>query len=865
MEVEAKFAIPDQDTLLRLLRVVRLGPFTPGESLLRQVRDVYLDTDDHILRQNGFACRFRHLAGTRVVTLKGFGQVDSAIHERFESEQILDDQATTTPTTWPEWPGRDLVLSLVGEKSLDELFVVEQDRHVRPLWRGERLVAELSIDEVILFAGEQHREMNVLEAELAPDGVTEDLHLLVTHLTETWGLLPEPRSKFDLGMALLEPDKFKCPSPADSVSSTDRISDEERQELEHLIEHAPDEQLRQRARLILGWGQGAPVCDLCSQVGLSSSWSYELIKRFREERMAFFSRSLPEMPAPGAVEKDIEPDHAENAPQEQSEGSANVSISHDQEGRITVEEMCERFQVDQAHARCVRDLALALFDATLSIHNLGSERRRLLEVMGLLHNVGLETDPDRHHISGAEIILDNPLSGVSDIETRMLAAAVYLHRKRMRRKRLRAEVVVSLPPSILRDTLVLTSLVRLADGLDYAQSQTTVLEDVRISLAVVQAVLSGPHAKVDAARAQAKADLWETLFDVPFFFSVLGASQIEQSPGVERAALPTIALGIPILEAMPVASSPGILAGEPMGEAGRKVFRFHLARMLRHESGTRAGEDIEELHDMRVAARRLRSAFQVFAPYYKTRAIRGYVSGLRRTGRVLGAVRDLDVFMERAQSYLDTLSPGRAHDLDPLLDVWRAQREQAREKMIDYLDGDRYRDFVDAFCLFLETPGAGIKDTNEIPPRPTLVSHVAPQLIYTRWAGVQAFGPLLDGAPISVLHALRIECKRLRYTIEFFREVLGAEAQQVVAQVVELQDHLGSLNDADVANAMLSDFLFAPKTSKASERVIAPGVVSYLAAKQGELQILIASFPQAWERFNRPEVRRRLANAVAVL
>jgi hypothetical protein len=47
--------------------------------------------------------------------------------------------------------------------------------------------------------------------------------------------------------------------------------------------------------------------------------------------------------------------------------------------------------------------------------------------------------------------------------------------------------------------------------------------------------------------------------------------------------------------------------------------------------------------------------------------------------------------------------------------------------------------------------------------------------------------------------------------------------------------------------------------------VIAPGVVSYLAAKQSELQTLIATFPQEWERFNRPEVRRWLAEAVAVL
>ena len=880
MEVEAKFVIPDRDTLLRLQRIVRLGPFVPGEGTLHQVKDRYLDTDGRVLYKNGFACRLRDRAGERVVTLKGLGQADadtlhpSAIHERFESEHALDDGDSTDPATWPEWSGRDLVRSLVGEEPLQELFVVNQDRHVRPLWRGERLVAELSVDEVTLLAAGQRtqsavrREMSVLEAELAPDGAIEDLHLLAAHLMETWGLLPEPRSKFDLGLALLEPDELDCSSLADGVLLADRISDKERQELDRLIEQSPDEHVRQRARLILGWGEGVPVCDLCEQVGLSSSWSYELIKRFREERMAFFAAAPTQSAAGGspraggspprlAGETDVEPDSGEIVPQQESEEGSEK----DQEGRTSVDELCERFQVDLAHARWVRDLALALFDATLSIHKLGPEHRRLLQVMGLLHNVGLETDPDRHHIAGAEIILENPPAELSEIETRMLAAAVYLHRKRMRRKRLRAEVVASLPPSILRDTLVLASLVRLADGLDYAQSQASKLEEVRITSAAVQVVVSGPCAEVDAARAQAKADLWETQFDLPFFFSAGRTVPALDAPQAER--LPEAA-GAALLDVAAAASAPGILAGDPMGEAGRKVFRFHLARMLQHEPGTRAGEDIEELHDMRVAVRRMRAAFQVFGPHYKARAIRGYVIGLRRTGRALGAVRDLDVFMERARSYLDTLPADRAGDLDPLLDVWRAEREKARQAMIDYLDGDRYRDFVDAFRLFVETPGAGVRDSDDIPPKPTLIGHVAPQLIYTRWAGVQAFGPLLEGAPISVLHALRIECKRLRYTLEFFQDVLGPTSGKVIAQVVELQDHLGSLNDADVANAILSDFLFATK-GKSPERVIAPGVVHYLAAKQSELQTLIATFPQVWERFNRPQVRHWLAEAVAEL
>jgi CHAD domain-containing protein len=87
----------------------------------------------------------------------------------------------------------------------------------------------------------------------------------------------------------------------------------------------------------------------------------------------------------------------------------------------------------------------------------------------------------------------------------------------------------------------------------------------------------------------------------------------------------------------------------------------------------------------------------------------------------------------------------------------------------------------------------------------------------------------------------------------------------VIEAVVTLQDHLGNLNDADVANAMLSDFLFAPRPDGEGERLIAPGVVAYLAAKQRELQHLIETFPQAWQAFNQPSIRQALADAVAAL
>jgi CHAD domain-containing protein len=513
----------------------------------------------------------------------------------------------------------------------------------------------------------------------------------------------------------------------------------------------------------------------------------------------------------------------------------------------------------------VADHALALFDITEQFHKLEPERRRLLEIMAQLHGIGMETDPDRSHIAGRDILLDHPLAQLSEIEQRVLSAAVYLHLKRIKRKRLNASAVTSLPRGIREDMLVLAALLRMADGLDSTQDQRTTIDDIQVTSTAIYVSVSGPSAERNASSAQTRSDLWERFCDVPFFF----ASPEESSLTLETT-LSTLADGetdseLGQTKGPTLLKSPGLLADDTMAEAGRKVLRFHFSRMLRHEAGTREGKDIEELHDMRVATRRMRSALQIFVPYFKAEAIRPHAAGLQRTARALGAVRDLDVLMEKARAYLAALGEQHESDLDPLLTLWKSRRERARDEMLTYLDSTKYKEFQESFCLFVETPGRGVRKQKRFPPRPAKARHVMPTLIYTRWARVHAFDKVLDNASVAALHALRIECKRLRYTLEFFREALGPSVQQVIAEVVKLQDHLGNLNDADVANRMLSDFLFASSRKETSEPIIAPGVVAYLATKQRELQDLVTTFPGVWEHFSRPEVRRWLADAIVVL
>jgi inorganic triphosphatase YgiF len=199
--------------------------------------------------------------------------------------------------------------------------------------------------------------------------------------------------------------------------------------------------------------------------------------------------------------------------------------------------------------------------------------------------------------------------------------------------------------------------------------------------------------------------------------------------------------GLNLLERERLSRRPVPSADDTMAEAARKTLAFHFRRMLFHEPGTRLGKDIEALHDMRVATRRMRAAFGVFGDYLNLKALAPLPKGLRRTGRRLGTVRDLDVFWEKARRYLDALPEGRRDELAPLREVWQAERGAAREKMLVYLDGDGYARFKARFATLLQTPEAwplpGLTEKGEALPR--RLRHVVPMVVYRRLAEVLAY------------------------------------------------------------------------------------------------------------------------------
>ena len=630
------------------------------------------------------------------------------------------------------------------------------------------------------------------------------------------------------------------------------LNQEEKRQLEAIAQNGNQSWIR-RARVILLDESDLPTADISQEVGLSSDRVRYWLREFKKRRMDIFPTAA--LPVEWQhIELPMDPSDADpGAPA--IEGPAQA---RDQDlPEISVDDLCSMHEVDMIHAQQVADLSLSLFDQTSEVHRLDDENRRLLETAAIVHNIGLVAHPKKHHTFGRDILLAYRLVGFDDREMSILAFTTALHRKKYRKKRAAEEArIVGLPDDELDLALRLAALIRIADGLDYSQSQTTALGEVSQNENEFVFALSGPFAYEDGMRAQIKADLWNSLFDFSVQFSVEGAQETEEE------------LPEPIRIVTAPAERPkatGIQSEDWMSEAGRKTLRYHYFRMLDHEAGTRLGEDIEELHDMRVAVRRMRSAMWVFGPYFQKGVLKPYLNGLRRTGGSLGRVRDLDVFMDKAREYIAEASSEEAPALEPLLEAWQSERGEARESMLKHLDSKRYRDFVQSFGEFLDSEGTGGKRPKSGKPAALKVSQSAPAMIYERDRVVRGYQDALDEASLETLHSLRIDIKRLRYTLEFFREVLGEEAEAVIRSAVQLQDHLGDLNDADVACQLLIEFLDRWRVEDRREQINISGITQYLVAKQGELRELVNSFPEMWESFASPDIRRELALAVAKL
>jgi len=317
--------------------------------------------------------------------------------------------------------------------------------------------------------------------------------------------------------------------------------------------------------------------------------------------------------------------------------------------------------------------------------------------------------------------------------------------------------------------------------------------------------------------------------------------------------------------------TPQVEKNDKMQLAGIKIFNYCFKQICAHEAGTRKGEDIEQLHDMRVATRRLRAALRLFSPFFSKKVLKRVQRRVKTLGQTLGRVRDLDVFMEKAKRELMELEGITPEEQLPLIETWEEEHATARQALVEYLDGEEYQRFIKEFSTFLEDYKAVEEDDNiNTLPKPLKVEEWLPILIYQHFAEVRAFDPIIEKATIEQLHGLRRAFKMFRYTLEFFYDVLSQEeTRYIITQCKQIQDHLGELNDAHNACLLITKYKTIVEERQnnllLAERQNPSVFLTYLIKKEEQRYHLASGFAETWRSFMTAEIKQNLAQAVSVL
>ena len=238
----------------------------------------------------------------------------------------------------------------------------------------------------------------------------------------------------------------------------------------------------------------------------------------------------------------------------------------------------------------------------------------------------------------------------------------------------------------------------------------------------------------------------------------------------------------------PVQSRPS----DPPVHQLRAALDTRLRALLAHDPGTRVGEDPEELHQMRVAVRRMRAMLKAARPLLD----RDWADELRAElgwlGRALGPVRDADVLIERLRGRATAFGDTGREAVETLIKALVADRETARAEMLTVLNSRRYTALLRQLAAAVSQPLPTATGRAGATPLVELV-HAE----YRRLSkAVRAAG---DDPSDEVLHSLRIHGKRLRYTGELAATSGRKPVRKLVESTVALQDVLGEHQDACVA------------------------------------------------------------------
>ena len=292
--------------------------------------------------------------------------------------------------------------------------------------------------------------------------------------------------------------------------------------------------------------------------------------------------------------------------------------------------------------------------------------------------------------------------------------------------------------------------------------------------------------------------------------------------------------------------------------------------MMEMLDGVRQNEDIECLHRMRVASRRLRSLLPLFIDCLPPKQSVRWRKQLRRVTRALGKARDADVQIVCLQEALDGCSDDRQRPgLERLLLRFKQQRQAMQTPLVSTLERLTSRRHISR----METALRYLLATSQLYASPESTRHAyqrSRSAILRRLQAVLAAVATIRGPQSGAeLHATRIAIKRLRYTLQAFAPLYPDTLNDAIRTTRKLQDVLGNLHDCDVWVDTLPQFLEAEKArtlvyfgDTEHFEALSPGVMALRDQRQQRRVNYYEEFETLWRRAQDKDVWGQLRRAL---
>jgi len=247
--------------------------------------------------------------------------------------------------------------------------------------------------------------------------------------------------------------------------------------------------------------------------------------------------------------------------------------------------------------------------------------------------------------------------------------------------------------------------------------------------------------------------------------------------------------------------------GLDLTTSARAVAIAELRRLLaawrRHEPGARLGEDPEELHQLRVTARRIDATLGLFKRQLPAALVRAR-KPTKAVLRSLGAARDLDVQLSELAHYCAALTAEERAAAEPLRTLLESERARARARMVRGLDAEPTRRWLETLS---QATGAENGAANGADPAMV----VMPDRVRRRFRKLRkSVRKLRPKSSMEDYHLVRRRAKQLRYATECGAVMFGRPADEMLKALRRLQDKLGAHQDACMAQSRLAGIAADP-------------------------------------------------------